>query len=34
MLDALAGAGVVLLVVAVAAAFLWAVLVDRWRAGR
>jgi hypothetical protein len=34
MLDALAGAGVVLLVVLVAVVILWAVLVTRWRAGR
>jgi hypothetical protein len=34
MLDELARAGVVLLVVLVAAVILWAVLVTRWRAGR
>jgi hypothetical protein len=32
-LDMVSGAGVVLLVVAVAAAILWKVLVERWRSG-
>jgi hypothetical protein len=34
MLDELAGAGVVLLVVLVAVVILWAVLATRWRSGR
>jgi hypothetical protein len=32
-LDMVSGAGVVLLVVAVAASILWKVLVERWRSG-